>query len=133
MLSMNVNTMNNLIKRISIILMLCLTITLMSGCGDKNTNTGNEGETQQESIDYASSIQFNDSSNTAKAEVTVKTYVDGDTTHFYVPKEVMPSGVLKARYLGINTPESTGKIEEWGKKASRFTKEKLSSATSIII
>ena len=31
------------------------------------------------------------------------------------------------------TPESTGKIEAWGKTASNFTKEKLSNATSIII
>lgn len=113
--------------------MLCLTITLMSGCGDNNTNTGSEGESQQNTVDYAGSIQFDDSSNTAKAEVTVKTYVDGDTTHFHVPTDVMPSGVLKARYLGINTPESTGKIEEYGKKASRFTREKLENATSIII
>lgn len=113
--------------------MLCLTITLMSGCGDNNTNTGSEGESQQNTVDYAGSIQFDDSSNTAKAEVTVKTYVDGDTTHFHVPTDVMPNGVLKARYLGINTPESTGKIEEYGKKASRFTREKLENATSIII
>lgn len=113
--------------------MLCLTITLMSGCGDNNAGTETGDSQQQDSVDYASSIQFDESSNTAKAEVTVKTFVDGDTTHFYVPKDVMPSGVLKARYLGINTPESTGKIEEWGKKASRFTKEKLSAATSIII
>ena len=41
--------------------------------------------------------------------------------------------MLKARYLAINTPESTGKIEEYGKKASNFTREKLSQATSIII
>ena len=33
----------------------------------------------------------------------------------------------------MNTPESTGKIEEWGKKASAFTKEKLKNATSIIV
>jgi micrococcal nuclease len=123
-----------MLKRFSIILMLCLAITLMSGCGDNNSNSGNNGETQKtETVDYAGSIKFNESSNTAKAEVTVKTFVDGDTTHFNVPTTVMPNGVLKARYLGINTPESTGKIEEWGKKASKFTKEKLSSATSIII
>jgi len=59
--------------------------------------------------------------------------VDGDTTHFYVPSSVMESGVLKARFLAINTPESTGKIEEYGKKASAFTRQKLEKATSIII
>ena len=41
--------------------------------------------------------------------------------------------MLKARYMGVNTPESTGKIEEWGKKASSFTKEKLSSAVAIMV
>ena len=40
---------------------------------------------------------------------------------------------MKARYLAVNTPESTGKIEEWGKKASNFTKSKLQSATSIVL
>ena len=40
---------------------------------------------------------------------------------------------MKARYLAVNTPESTGKIEEWGKKASAFTKEKLTNAHSIIV
>ena len=72
-------------------------------------------------------------SNTIKQVVTVKTFIDGDTTHFYVPTSLMETGVIKARYLAVNTPESTGKIEEWGKAASKFTKEKLSSATSIII
>ena len=72
-------------------------------------------------------------SNTKKQEVTVKSYIDGDTTHFNVPTELSADGVLKARYMGVNTPESTGKIEEWGKKASSFTKEKLLNASSIIV
>jgi len=63
----------------------------------------------------------------------VKSYIDGDTTHFYFPGGGFEDGVFKARYLAINTPESTGKVEEWGKAASNFTKEKLMSATSIII
>ena len=86
-----------------------------------------------DNYDYAGTMIFDMESATVKQEVTIKQFIDGDTTHFYVPGTVNPSGVLKARYLGINTPESTGKIEEYGKKASAFTKEKLSSATSIII
>ena len=86
-----------------------------------------------EEVDYAAIAVLDMGSPTAKVEVTVKQFVDGDTTHFYVPSSVLGGGVLKARYLGINTPESTGKIEEYGKKASSFTKERLSSATSIII
>lgn len=86
-----------------------------------------------EYIDYAGQLKLDMSSETLKQEATVKSYVDGDTTHFYVPADVAENGVLKARYLAINTPESTGKIEEYGKAASNFTRDKLSHATSIII
>lgn len=85
-----------------------------------------------ESIDYAASVKPS-GADTAKQEVTVKSFVDGDTVHFLVPESIMPSGVLKARFIGIDTPESTGKIEEYGKAASEFTKEKLSRAHSIMI
>lgn len=85
-----------------------------------------------ESIDYAASVKPS-GADTAKREVTVKSFVDGDTVHFLVPESIMPSGVLKARFIGIDTPESTGKIEEYGKAASEFTKEKLSRAHSIMI
>lgn len=90
-------------------------------------------EEPSEAIDYAGRLHLNMGSESLKCEVTVKTYVDGDTTHFFVPAYVLEEGVLKARYLGVNTPESTGRIEEYGKKASTYTKEKLSAATSIII
>lgn len=85
-----------------------------------------------ESLDYAASVKPS-GADTAKQEVTVKSFVDGDTVHFLVPESIMPSGVLKARFIGIDTPESTGKIEEYGKAASEFTKEKLSRAHSIMI
>lgn len=83
--------------------------------------------------DFASEVKLNMHSETVKQAVTVHSFVDGDTTHFDVPTTIVDSGVLKARYLAINTPESTGKIEEWGKKASNYTRERLSKATSIII
>ena len=83
--------------------------------------------------DFASEVKLNMSSETLKQIVTVHAFVDGDTTHFNVPEEVSATGILKARYLALNTPESTGKIEEYGKKASQFTREKLENASSIII
>lgn len=84
-------------------------------------------------IDYAASVKLDMSSSTVKEEATVRMLIDGDTTHFDVSKSVSETGVLKARYLAINTPETTGKVEPWGKKAAAFTAEKLSSATSIIL
>lgn len=60
-------------------------------------------------------------------------HIDGDTTHFKLTTPIGGSNILKARYLAVDTPESTGAIEKWGKKASNFTKEKLMNATSIIV
>lgn len=90
-------------------------------------------------IDYVSNLKLDMNSNTKKAEVTTHLHVDGDTTHFNIdPKygyapALENSGVLKARYLGCDTPESTGKIEPWGKKASKFTKDVVTKAHKIIL
>ena len=83
--------------------------------------------------DYAASVRPDRTGAAARQEVTVKAFVDGDTTHFLVPESVAAGGVLKARYLAINTPECTGKIEEYGKAAAAFTREKLESADSIVL
>lgn len=66
-------------------------------------------------VDYVSQLTLDMNSETLKQEVTVRNYIDGDTTHFNVPRTISSTGVLKARYLAINTPESTGMIEEYGK------------------
>ncbi len=89
-----------------------------------------EGMTE---TDYAAAVRLNWNNDTRKQETTVLSFVDGDTTHFSVPESVLPDGVLKARYLAINTPECTGKIEEYGKAAAAFTREKLESADSIVL
>ena len=127
-------------KLLSLLLALCLAVGCFAGCsGTAQPDTGaTQGETvseqgSTETVDYAAQAKLDKNAGTAQEEVTVKLFVDGDTTHFFVPSSVMAGGVLKGRFLAVNTPESTGKIEEYGKKASAFTKEKLSAATSIII
>ena len=124
-------------KILLVLLALCLTVGAFAGCqnNDDGGNNNND-EAPFEAIDYVKELKLNMNTDSLKHEIKpseIKSYVDGDTTHFYVPTSVSPTGILKARYLAINTPESTGKIEPWGKKASTFTKEKLMSATSIII
>ncbi len=103
----------------------------------ENLETTDPSETtvapEPEFVDFAAGLKFDKNSGRLNVEVTVHAFIDGDTTHFNVPTSIVPTGVLKARYLGINTPESTGIIEPWGKKASNYTKEMLSQATSIII
>lgn len=116
-------------------LSLFLAAGLLLGLTTACTPSSSGGSTSQEiePIDFAAQVTLDMNSETLKQEVTVETYIDGDTTHFKVPKSIVDTGLLKARYLAVNTPESTGQIEEWGKKASNYTKETLKSATSIII
>lgn len=127
-----------LLKTMSLLVLVAITVSAFVGCtpADENTTgsaaTTTTGNNQPlEVIDYAGSVKLDWTSSTMKQEVTVKQYVDGDTTHFHA--DVDGTGVLKARYIAINTPESTGKIEEYGKAASKFTRAKLESATSIVV
>ena len=136
--------MNKLRSFLILLVALCLSLT---ACGNDPVPTAPQSTTEPTAattepteaptnppvVDYAASVKLNMATDTVKTEATVKTFVDGDTVHFYVSEDVMPDGVLKARFLAVNTPESTGKIEEYGKAASNFTKERLSAATSIIL
>lgn len=83
--------------------------------------------------DYAVRHQPGEKTGTRLMEATVRTFVDGDTTHFSVPEDQFPGGVLKGRYLAVNTPECTGKVEPFGQAASDFTREKLLSAAKILL
>ena len=146
-------------KSFSKLLIVLLALAMIAGCftacnGEGEEASSEQGTTQEETtteagtetpsestteapepefVDFASQVKFDPNSGRVNAEVTVHAAIDGDTTHFNVPTSIVPSGILKARYLGINTPESTGIIEPWGKKASNYTKETLAKATSIYI
>lgn len=74
-------------------------------------------------------------SGLAISEVEVVSFTDGDTTTFrrINDKSDDSNNNIKVRYQGIDTPESTGKIEAWGIKASHFTKSKLRSASRIVV
>ena len=115
-------------------LAICLLVTMLL-CSFVACNKSDDGDDKNAPghVDYAAGLKLDMNSETAKQEVSVHIYIDGDTTHFNVPTSVMDTGILKARYLAVNTPESTGRIEPWGKAASDFTKSKLKDATSIII
>ena len=116
----------NIVKILSLLLVICL----LAGCQPAQ----DQGETtapQVQAVDYAASLKLDRENGCKQEEVTVKLHIDGDTVHFN--SKQIDGGVLKARFLGVNTPESTGKIEEYGKTASKFTEEKLANAESIIV
>lgn len=107
----------------------------LTACGsvEKNFNEQNvksiNGETfkgnDHSVVDVADLA--NDNSHTQTNEnnqfekVTVERSVDGDTF-------VLTDG-RKIRLVGVNTPESTTKIETYGKEASNYTQSKLEGKT----
>ncbi len=126
--------MRKLTKLLAMLLLLCIAASTLTSCEALDKVLGMLGLGGNQPVDYAGSVYLDWSTESAKCEVTsVKTFIDGDTTHFYVPTSVNSAGFVKARYLGVDTPESTGKIEKWGKAASKFTRSKLESAVSIVI
>ena len=147
--------MNKILKLLMLLIAIVMIIGCFAACGQTDNNDGTDSESNSDAIntdtastdtgsgggdgkddeeqfvDYASQLKFNPNSGKKWAYVTVKSYIDGDTTHFYIDNSLIPEGYVKARYLGINTPESTGIVEPWGKKASNYTKTQLQKAESI--
>ena len=106
------------IRALAMLALVTLLLCSFVACGPKE-----EIPEEPEHVDYAAELKLDMNSSTVKQEVSVHIYIDGDTTHFNVPESVMEGVILKARYLAINTPESTGRIEPWGKAAYNFTKD----------
>ena len=118
------------LRLIALLLVFCTVAAAFAACGKKTPDP-----TEAFHVDFVAELKLDTQSPTKKQEVTWghRTHVDGDTSHFEVPTTFDPAGMVKARYLAVDTPETTGQIEEWGKAASRFTQEKLSTAASILI
>ena len=123
----------SIFRLLSLLLVVCMLTAAFAAC---ELFPGEPKPTGPEHIDYVAMVKLDmDSTATKKYQVTwsERSHVDGDTSHFNVPKDFDASGLVKVRYLAVDTPETTGQIEEWGKAASRFTKEKLSTAASIVL
>ena len=109
----------NSIKKIGDIVIMAIAATLpFTSCSNS------------EIVDYVAKTQIategwktSDYLSTGTGVATLRQGVDGDTAHFYVGKN---KEVISGRFNGVDTPESTGVIEEWGKEAAKpFADERL--------
>ena len=118
-------------KLFSLLLTLCLFL-VFTGC---ENNSGNNGDGPSEIIDYVSQVKLErDFEGKTMAvdgieEVTLHQAVDGDTIHVYSKN----GSILKLRFYGVDTPESTAQVEAWGVAASSFTKNIVKTCKSIVI
>lgn len=118
-----------------------LTIPVMSACDDGPTfssltdtndplpTTVTDSLEFPYAADYATKVFGSATTGLDYGKATLVSATDGDTANF----KNINGDLIKLRFLGINTPESTAKVEAWGVKASKFTYEKLTTATNICL
>ena len=132
------------IKRFALLTILALSnICALAGCDSTNTTDPNKPvETvdvkDENFIDYATngsvklSLDYTGRDFYADGigQVTLWAKIDGDTAHFtpVVANAAGQKQTIKARFYGIDTPESTGKVQPYGKPASKFTGSILDEA-----
>lgn len=129
--------MKKMLKKLSALLLCIICVFVIAGCDNTNQNTDKDKDTNYTSDTYSWPTTQTDSLKLTKdykgkdfikdgiGEVSsVVRYVDGDTTVFR-----LTSGTeVTIRYNGINTPESTYRIEPWGYAASRYNKKLFTTA-----
>ena len=117
--------MNLSIKKTLFSLTAILSLGMLAGCGQSEGETNKIDFSKKEEarlvLDYKNKSFIND----GVGQVKLSTAIDGDTAHF---TDLSTKELYKCRFAGIDTPESTGKIQPFGKAASNFTKEKLKKA-----
>lgn len=134
------------IKKILFLLILVLGLTVLA-CGEKEDSKTptpedpTDGPQKDENgfiiadTNHTDSLKLESSYdnlsflNDGIGEVSLTQCVDGDTAHF---RDLKSGKNFTARFLCINTPESTGRIDPWGKAASSFVASKLKAATKLV-
>lgn len=113
-------------KKIILSIIIIALIVISSFIGFKSSNKLSTNNIIIENIpkeyDKNENTEIIDTSKFEKAYV--KRVVDGDTIIATIDNKE-----YRVRFIGINTPESTTKIEKYGKEASNYTKEMLTGKT----
>lgn len=121
-----------LLKKISLSALAVIGLASITACGGFDKDKGYTDITSKLSLtkDYNGKSFFDDGIGVA----TVERLTDGDTTTFNlsVPAKDGKSSAT-VRYHGINTPESTGSVDKWGKSASKYNFNRLENAYQIVI
>ena len=127
-------------KKISSFIIIILVILssfafVACGGGSGSTSKGEVADNTQYYDEITSTLKLNKGYagksflTEGIGSATLDAHTDGDTTRFNLAQ----GDVISIRYYQIDTPESTGSVQKWGKAASLFTKMRLSAATEIVL
>ncbi|MGM9968801.1 MAG: thermonuclease family protein [Anaeroplasma sp.] len=121
--------MKSVLRRLFLIIALVLTVCLSSCNKEKEPEDGVYSSITRKCT-LNSVYENKDFISEGIGEATLVRPTDGDTATF---KLVKTNQNVVIRFFGIDTPESTGSIEKWGKSASKFTAEALEKASKIVL
>lgn len=113
---------------VCVIIAVCATMAVCMVACDKVADNTEYYDTITKKLKLDKSYEGKSFLNDGIGVATVSAFTDGDTTRFNTGDDT-----VIIRYYCIDTPESTGSIQKWGKAASLFVKEKLSQATLIVL
>ncbi len=119
-----------MIKKVLIFAVAVLSAFALMGCKTTKVSPDGEYDDITKKCKLELTYQDKDFFNEGIGEATLAKSTDGDTANFILKKG---STGITVRFYGIDTPESTGDVEKWGKAASIFTKKKLESAKEIVL
>lgn len=126
--------MKKSIKILSVILVLVICMAVVVACGEKDdTPTFDKTKYYDDitkTLTLTKSFEGKSFLSDGIGRATLAAATDGDTSRFRLGDSSVEVAV---RYYQVDTPESTGNVEKWGKAASLFVKERLTNATEIVL
>lgn len=130
--------MKKMVKKLFVLTFAMICVATVAGCGGKTNQYTSDtypwATPQTDRLKLTADYVGKDFIKDGIGEVAkVARYVDGDTTVF----QLKNGESITVRYNGINTPESTYRVEPWGFAASKYNKklfqEALANGAKIVL
>lgn len=122
------------LKKFFSLVIIALLVVITTGCvtpgtGGVTSATYNFTTPQTDKLALTADWEGKDFLADGVGKVSINQSVDGDTVIFKTTK----GASFTCRFLGVDTPESTYRVDEWGFAAADFTKLKLKAAETIVL
>lgn len=121
--------MKKSIKVLSLLLIVVICLAILVACNGQTIDKSKYYDDVTKTLQLIKSYEGKSFLTDGIGRATLVTLTDGDTSRF----KLESGEEVAIRYYQIDTPESTGNVEKWGKAASLFVKERLLNATEIVL
>lgn len=124
----------NFSKKLLVVTLLTTSVFGVVSCGNKEDSTETDPYAVTKCLKLTKDFTNKCFIDDGIGHVSLVYATDGDTATFKLDKAASSGkDQVTIRFYNIDTPESTGAVEKWGKAASNYTKSKLENATDIVL